>query len=64
MVKIENMMCNVFGWGMDDKLKSMGQEFDPWKHFSKEDVKPITEPLPKYIQEWAKQRDEMNGIII
>ncbi|SRR5574343_81722 len=64
MVKIENMMCNVFGWGMDEKLKSMGGEFDPFVHFSLGDIKPITEPLPEYIQEWAKSRDEMNGIII
>lgn len=64
MVKIENMMCNIFGWGMDEKLKSMGKEFDPWVHFSKEDIHPIQEPLPKYITKWAKERDEMNGIII
>lgn len=60
MVKIEDMMCNTFGWGMDEKLKSMGQEFDPFVHFSKEDITPIKERLPKFIQEWAKQRDEIN----
>lgn len=64
MVKIENMMCNIFGWGMDEKLKSMGTEFDPWKHFSKEDIRPIWEELPSYIQKWAAERDAMNGFII
>lgn len=64
MVKIENMMCNIFGWGMDEKLKSMGEEFDPWKHFSKEDVTPINEPLPLLIQEWCKLRDEINNFNI
>lgn len=64
MVKIENMMCNIFGWGMDEKLKSMGTEFDPFLHFSKEDLRPIWEELPKGIQEWVKERDKMNGFII
>lgn len=57
MVKIKDMMCNTFGWGLDDKLKGMGQEFDPWVHFAKEDTAPIIEPLPVYIQQWAKERE-------
>lgn len=61
MVKIENMMCNIFGWGLDDKLKGMGNQFNPWVHFSKEDVLPIKERLPKIIQEWAKERDVKNN---
>jgi len=63
MAKIEDMMCNTFGWGMDEKLKSMGGEFDPWVHFSKEDIVPIIEPLPMYIQEWANNRNIINDII-
>lgn len=61
MVKIEDMMCNTFGWGLDEKLKSMGEEFDPCIHFSRDDVKPIIEPLPTFIQEWATQRDVFNS---
>jgi len=61
MVKIEEMMCNIFGWGMDDKLKGMGKEFDSWVHFSKNDVMPIEEQLPKLIKEWCAQRDKING---
>ena len=64
MVKIENMMCNIFGWGLDEKLKNMGDEFDPFVHFSKEDIRPIWEELPTYIQKWATERDKTNGIII
>ncbi len=62
--KIENMLCNIFEMGMDEKVKEMGQEFNPFIHFSREDISPIEEPLPIFIQEWAKQRDEINGIIV
>jgi glycosyltransferase involved in cell wall biosynthesis len=59
--KIKNMQENIFGWEMDKKVQEMNGVFNPWIHFSKEDVKPIPEPLPKLLTEWATIRDEINN---
>lgn len=32
-------------------------KFDPYTRFSREDLTPISEPLPKVIQAWADERD-------
>jgi glycosyltransferase involved in cell wall biosynthesis len=58
--KIKNMQEDIFGWEMDKKVQEMNGVFNPWIHFSKEDVRPITEPLPKLLMEWAAIRDEIN----
>jgi len=62
--KIENMLVNVFGLDMDKKVLSMKDGFDPFLHFSKEDLKPIPEPLPIFMQDWANERDRINNVII
>jgi len=31
-------------------------KFDPYTRFSKDDLLPISEPLPKIIQSWAAAR--------
>lgn len=63
--KIRHMLVDVFLMGGNDpKVEAMGNEFNPWIHFSKEDVVSIQEPLPIFIQEWAKERDKINGFEI
>lgn len=62
--KINHMMGEIFGWGVDDKIKSMGDSFDPFVHFNREDIRPIEEDLPKFIKKWCEIRDKTNGIII
>jgi glycosyltransferase involved in cell wall biosynthesis len=60
--KIKQMQEEIFGFSeMDKKVQEMNGVFDSWKHFSREDVKPIPEPLPKLLQEWATIRDEINN---
>lgn len=39
----------------DDLTKNNG-EFDPYTRFKKEELVQIDEPLPKVIQQWAKER--------
>lgn len=55
--KIRHIQQQVFGMEhADSKLEGM-EIFDPTKWFDpKTDLKPIDEPLPKLIQQWAKQR--------
>ncbi len=63
--KIKHMLEDIFLMGNDQNVEKMGDIFDCWKMgFSKEDVKPIEEELPIYVQQWAKDRDEINGIRI
>ena len=40
----------------DDDVKTNGGKFNPYTRFSKEDLLPITEALPKVIQAWAQER--------
>ncbi len=55
--KIRHIQQQVFGMEhADSKLDGM-DIFDPTKWFNpKTDLKPIDEPLPKIIQNWAKER--------
>ncbi len=54
--KIINMQTGVFEMSdYDEKLKGM-DVFDPYAWFLPHDLKPISEPLPKVIQEWALER--------
>jgi hypothetical protein len=54
-LKIKEMQGNIFQCGVDEKLNGM-EVFDSTKWFSPEDLKPIDEPLPKIIQNWALAR--------
>lgn len=54
--KIINMQQGVFGMeNYDPKLDSM-QVFDSTAWFQGEDLKPLTEPHPKFMKEWVKTR--------
>ena len=55
--KIRHIQQQVFGMEhADSKLDGM-EIFDPTKWFDPlTDLKPINEPLPKLIQQWAKER--------
>lgn len=54
--KIRNMQANIFQVDPDKKLEGM-TTFDPYKWFTEDDLLPIFEPLPRVIQEWAKERE-------
>jgi hypothetical protein len=54
--KVINMQIGVFEMeNYDDKLNG-SDVFIPERWFTKEDLKPIDEPLPTIIKEWAKER--------
>jgi glycosyltransferase involved in cell wall biosynthesis len=54
--KIINMQRDVFEIETDKKLDGM-EVFDPTAWFDpKKDLRPIDEPLPAIIQQWAKER--------
>jgi hypothetical protein len=55
--KIINMQQNVFGMEHYDSKLDQSEIFNPDLWFDpKTDLKPIDEPLPAIIQEWAKER--------
>lgn len=54
--KIHNMQVGVFGMSNHDPKLDLEETFNPNLWFSDEDLKPITEPLPKIIQKWALLR--------
>lgn len=54
--KIINMQTGVFEMSdYDEKLKGM-DIFNPYAWFTKNELKAISEPLPKIIQKWALER--------
>lgn len=53
--KTINMQRNIFQVDPDVRVAGF-DEFDPWKFFQQSDLKPIEEPLPKLIQQWAADR--------
>jgi hypothetical protein len=53
--KIIHIQEQIFGTDHDKKLDG-SDIFIPERWFEKEDLKPIDEPLPKIIQQWAKER--------
>lgn len=62
--KIKHMMENVFGWDNDKRVEEMNNVFDPFVHFSKDDLKEIIEPLPIFAEKWAEDVDKINGFEI
>ncbi len=64
--KIKHMLEEVFLMGGNDpKVEAMGEEFNCWgMGFSREDLKPITEELPIFVKDWAKERDLINNFIV
>lgn len=54
--KITNMQVNVFGMSEADEKLKLSDTFNPKLWFDGDDLKPIDEPLPKLIQQWAKER--------
>lgn len=53
--KVIHIQEKVFGVDHDKKLDG-SDVFIPERWFSGNDLKPIDEPLPKIIQQWAKER--------
>lgn len=53
--KIVHIQEEVFQTPHDARLDE-DELFNPARYFSPTDVKPITEPLPKFIQAWAHER--------
>lgn len=54
--KVINMQEGVFEMGSHDVKLDGSDIFQPELWFSKEDLRPIDEPLPALIKDWAKQR--------
>lgn len=59
LVKIRHIQEDVFQIECDKRIEGM-TKFYPWVAFNREDVIPIKEDLPKFITQWAKERDEKN----
>lgn len=58
--KIKHMLEEVFQIGNDKKVEAMNGVFNAWgMGFTREDVKPIPEPLPIFVQKWAEKRDKL-----
>ena len=53
MAKKIQRVGEIYGWGPDPRVS---EKFNPWDRFSEADLKPIPLPLPKYVQQWAKDR--------
>lgn len=56
-LKTIHMQKEVFQFDNYDKKIDMCETFNPELWFDKEDLKPISEPLPLLIQQWAKERN-------
>jgi glycosyltransferase involved in cell wall biosynthesis len=61
--KIRYMITQIFNWEMDKKVEEMEGVFNPWKHFSKDDVIEIKESTPKFVRDWADRRDMINDFM-
>jgi hypothetical protein len=58
--KVIHMQERVFETPHDSKLD--GSDVFDWRRwFSDEDLSPIEEDLPIFVQQWAKERDEINS---
>jgi len=59
LVKIKHIQEDIFLFGEADKrIHDCVDGFDCWKFgFSPADVEPIQEKLPKFIQQWASERE-------
>lgn len=53
--KVINIQENIFQTPHDSRLDE-DPEFNPMRYFSKDDLSPIPMSLPKYVEEWAKER--------
>jgi len=63
--KIKHIQDEIFLMTHDSRVDNMPNGFEPFSMgFIKEDLIPIKESLPIFIQEWAKERDCINGIDI
>jgi len=55
-IKSIHMQKEVFKFENYDSKIDQSETFNPYLWFSDEDLKPIDEPLPKVIQQWASER--------
>jgi len=60
--KVKNMLVDVFQFSEADRRLANHDYYNPWDYFTKEDVRPLIGPLPKYIQKWAEERKRRNEI--
>lgn len=59
--KIKHIQDEVFLIDHDKRVDNMTNGFDPMAMgFTKDDLIPVSEPLPKFIKSWAEARDEIN----
>ena len=54
--KIIHMQKDVFEMAGYDQKLDLHEVFEPLDYFSEDDLVPIHKPLPKVIQQWAKER--------
>ena len=54
--KVINMQEGVFEMSSHDVKLDQEEIFNPRLWFELEDLKPIDEPLPLLIKDWAKER--------
>lgn len=55
LLKIKHMLVDVFQMEMDKRAENC-EEFEWSRFFKEEDLLPIPKALPKYVQQWAKER--------
>lgn len=53
--KVIHMQEGVFETPHDSRLDE-DPEFNPMRYFSRDDLSPIPMPLPKYVEQWARER--------
>jgi len=54
--KIINIQEQIYLMDHDKRIDPMGDKFDPWAIFSKDDVIPIPTELPFFVKKWALDR--------
>jgi glycosyltransferase involved in cell wall biosynthesis len=55
LIKMKHMMEDIFGWGLDPRAQGK-DKFYPFDFFAPADCVHIREPLPKFIENWVKER--------
>lgn len=58
--KVHHMLTDVFQFAESDKKLDECEVYNPWAYFTKEQVRPLTSPLPKCIESWAEKRFLIN----
>lgn len=59
--KIINIQEQIYLMDYDRRIDPMGDKFDPWAIFSKDEVVPIPSQLPVFVKKWAAERMPNNS---